>query len=198
MIKGGIYRYDVRSRAFLERAGKALETFKSEGDVEQLLTAALMLRYGIEARLFEYIEVALPPATRQADLRKISEHAASDLLRKLTGLNPAATRQVTVRISPSDNPTAEIGFRYTPVTDSLARIHGKLGGLLHFNFFTRNPYWYATTRAQSPGKTVLYAQDLIEQGIVELNEATRGTLLAVPQWQPVVDQLLKETDVDTE
>ncbi len=198
MIKGGIYRYERHARAFLSRAQNALESFKSDGDVEQLFVAALMLRYGIEARLFEYIEAALPRATREADLRKISEHRASKLLQQLTGLNPDATRQVTVQMSPSDNPKAAIGLLYTPVTDSLARIHGKLGGFLHFNFFTRNPYWYSTTRAQSPGKTVLYAQDVIEQGIVELTEATRGTVLAAPQWQPMVDQLLDEAGADAE
>ena len=196
MIKGGIYRYEAHSRAFLVRARKALETFKAEHDVEQLLIAALMLRFGIEARLFDYIEAALPRDKRQEQLMRIAKLRSKYLLGKLTELNPDAKHELVVVIRPNENPEPAIGMRYTPITDSLARVHGKLGDLLHFNFFMRNPYWYATTRAQSPGQTVLHAQDLIEQGIAELGEATRGTLLSVKHWQPIVNQLLNESESD--
>jgi hypothetical protein len=190
VIKARIYKYDARAKGFLDRARTALEGFKSEHDVQQLLIAALMLRFGIEARLFEYIEASLPHEKRQQQLIKISKIKPKYLLAKLTELNPDAKQRVVVASTPEDNPGDAIGMHYSPVTDSLKRIHGELGSLLHFNFFKRNPYWYSTTRAQSPGVTVLHAQDVIEQGIAELDEATRGKILAVPRWQPIVDQLL--------
>ncbi len=41
--------------SFMERARVALRAFDEQDDVKQLFVAALMPRFGIEARLFEYV-----------------------------------------------------------------------------------------------------------------------------------------------
>ncbi len=147
-----------------------------------------------EARLFEYIEAELPSETRRQQLPRIAEFQATKLLSRLTGMNPDAKRGVVLTITRSEGGPS-FGLRYTPVTDSLARIHGQLGNLLHFNYFTKNPYWYIADRTDAPGlPTVLHAQDLVECGISELAEATSGDLLSHPQFKQVVQELVQESE----
>jgi hypothetical protein len=188
------YRWAAHSRAFLERADNAITEFKARHEVEQLFVSALMLRLGIEARLFEYIEAELPNEKRREQLMRISEYQASKLLARLTRLNPDAKEEVYVKLTPVDG-GASFGLRYTPMTDSLASIHGRLGELLHFNFFIKNPYWYMADRVDYPGlPTVLHAQDLIEQGIRELAEATSGDLVSHPQFRAAVEHVIEDLD----
>lgn len=189
-----MYRWAAHSHAFLKRAQAAIAEFKDNHEVQQLFVSALMLRLGIEARLFEYIEAELPSDTRRDQLMRISEYQASKLLARLTRLNPDAKGEVHVRFTPVDGGES-FGMRYTPMTDSLASIHGRLGELLHFNFFKKNPYWYMADRVDYPGlPTVLHAQDLIEQGIRELTEATSGDLLSHPQFKAAVKHVVEEID----
>jgi hypothetical protein len=192
MKKNNMYQYLAHSRAFLERARIAADLFKTEDDVQQLVIAALMLRFGIEARLFEYIEAALPAATRREQLMRISEYQASKLLSRLTRLNPKADGEVIVTMRSEDGGEQAV-FRYTPVTDSLASLHGRLGELLHFNYFRKNPYWYMADRVDAPGlPTVLHAFDLVERAISELAEATSGALLSHPQFRRIVQQVVED------
>ena len=192
--ENGLYRWLIDSRAFLVRARQGLEAFDGNDDVGQLFTAALMLRYGIEARLFEYIYHELPKNTRDDDISRISEFAASRLLNQLTDLNPRAAIGSTVVIRPDDGSEA-FGFRYTPMTKSLAALHGRLGGLLHMNYFKRNRHWYISRRSDRPGTMLLLdARDLVAQGIDELAEVTSGTLLAHPSFGAALGHLLDEVD----
>jgi hypothetical protein len=194
MKRNGIYRWLAASRAFLGRARDSLKAFDEQDDVEQLFVAALMLRFGIEARLFEYIEAELPVETRQADVQRISEFAASRLLNRLTELNPRAAHGSTHVFRADDKPEAAFGFRYTPVTKELASIHGKLGGLLHFNYFKGNPHWYADSRNSQTGSTILNSRDLIAEGIAELTKATEGTLLNNPSFASALANLRDEDE----
>lgn len=194
MKKDNMYKYPAHSRAFLDRAKIAAELFKTEHDVQQLLIAALMLRLGTEARLFEYIEAALPSDTRREQMMRISEYQASKLLLRLTRLNPNAGREVLLTMRPENGGDASV-LRYSPVTDSLARLHGRLGELLHFNYFRKYPYWYVADRVDAPGlPTVLHALDLVERGISEPGEATSGLLLSHPQFKAVVQALLEDIE----
>ena len=194
MKDDNMYHYPAHSRAFLDRARIATDLFKTEHDVQQLLIAALMLRFGIEARLFEYIGAALPVDKRREQLMQISEYQASKLLARLTRLNPDAEGEVIVTMRSEDSGDTAV-FRYTPVTESLARLQGRLGELLHFNYFRKNPYWYVTNRVDAPGlPTALNALDLVERGISELAEATSGALLSHPQFKRIVQQVVEDID----
>ena len=194
MKANGWYRYMVSAGAFLERAQTALIAFKSDDDVQQLFVAALMARLGIEARLFEYIEAEIPTADRSVTMMKVGEYQATKLLARLTRLNPDARREVVIVLTPTEG-GKQIGLRYTPVTASLASIHGRLGELLHFNYFKKNPYWYIADRVDSPGlPTVLHAQDLVERAIVELSEATCGNLRSHPHFKTAVEQVVHDVD----
>jgi hypothetical protein len=193
-----IYQYPAHSHAFLGRAKLAIELFKTEHDVQQLLIAALMLRFGIEGRLFEYIGAELPSSTRDAQMMQISEYQASKLLSRLTRMNPDAGREVLLTVRPDDGGDA-VAWRYTPVTASLANLHGRLGELLHFNYFRKNPYWYIADRVAVSGlPTVLHALDLIERTIAELTEATSGSLLSHPQFKVAVQQIVEDIDAGHE
>jgi hypothetical protein len=193
MKRNGIYRWLAASRGFLDRAKNSLADFDGQDDVQQLFVATLMLRFGIEARLFEYIEAELPAETREADVRTISEFAASKLLRQLTSINPRAAHETTHVFRPSDEPEKTFGFRYTPVTRELASIHGQLGALLHFNYFKRNPHWYVDARSTNSGtSTILDARDLVARGIAELEKATQGTLLNNPSFAVRVEEIREE------
>ena len=63
--------------SFLERARVALRAFDEQDGVQPRFVAALMPRFGIEARLFEYVYAELPKDTRDADINKISGFAAT-------------------------------------------------------------------------------------------------------------------------
>jgi len=61
----------------LERARVALRAFDEQDSVQPRFVAALMPRFGIEARLFEYVYAKLPKDTQDADINKISGFAAT-------------------------------------------------------------------------------------------------------------------------
>jgi hypothetical protein len=189
MKDGEMYRYPAHSRAHQQRAATALQLFDTADDVQQLFVAALELRLGIEARLFEYIRSALPSEIRDEKLATISTSSATWLLAFLTGLNESARTETTV-VMTSEQTGHATAFRYTPVTQSLAKIHGRLGEILHWNYFAKNPHWFLPHR--------LHARDLIAQGLEELGAATSGTLLSHPTFKSRVDELLNRAPDETE
>jgi hypothetical protein len=195
MKKDGIYRWGVASRAFLARSREALAAFDERDDVQQLFIAALMLRYGIEARLFEYIEAELPPETRKQDIQHISEFTATTLLARLTSLNPRVGQETTFVLHPEQESGQSVAFRYTPVTKSLAKLHGRLGGLLHFTYFRKNPYWFVAERSSDRrNQTLLDTRDLLARGIEELAQATAGDLLTNPEFAKAVGVIRDEAN----
>ena len=194
MLRDGIYRYLATSSAFLDRARDALRVFRKEDDVQSLFVATLMLRLGIEARLFEYIEAELPRESRREEMIRISKYPAKKLFARLNQMNPDASHETLLVIREESGGEA-LGWRYTPVTQSLASLHGQLGELLHFNYFRKNPHWYIADRVEASGlPTLLHASDLIERGIAELAEATSGQLLNHPSFKVQVQGLVQEID----
>lgn len=170
-----IIRYEAHAQAFLRRARAALKRFDDSDDVSALLGAALELRLGIEARLHEYLRAELQSQGRKDS--PITEYRATTLLRLLVKNNPRAggASRLSMRRQGSDQVTT---FHYTPVTPELAKVHGRLGGLLHILFFTSKQGWMVKARSE-PGRleTALDARDLVSRGLDLLKEATRGTLL---------------------
>jgi len=182
----GIYQHGISSHAFLQRARTALSAFDAESRVDALFNAALELRFGIEARLYEYIGGAL--STLHQPARRIKDYSATRLLAVLTELDPHAGGRVALRIT-SDQTGHATELHYTPVTKELAAVHGKLGGLLHYTYFANNEMWYFRRRFDGAGQTLLNARDLVQQGIEQLAQATAGSLLAPPRFTEVVAAL---------
>jgi hypothetical protein len=71
------FRFETSSGAFLERAEALLAKFDETDDAALLIYAALELRNGIEARLWEYINFQAPGTVSRR------EHKAKVLLRAL-------------------------------------------------------------------------------------------------------------------
>lgn len=72
-----IFKYPAHSHAFLTRARVALEAFDTEATVSNLFAAALEVRFGIEARLFEYIDAAIGRSPEKR--RHIKDYSATKL-----------------------------------------------------------------------------------------------------------------------
>ena len=182
-----LFKYGIPSHCFLERARKQLKLF-DEDTPESLFYAALELRMGIEARLFEYIEASLRASKKP--LERIKDYSAKKLLRKLSKIAPDATNPATLTMS-----TGAIGqgtvLEYVPVTRQLASYHGMLGEILHFKFFRNNKYWYRKKRlSQKPKKkSLLDYRDFLEEAATELEKVNRGALRTHPKFIKFIDRL---------
>lgn len=180
------FDYSISAQAFNARAAAACDAFDRDSKPEDLLRAVLELRYGIEARLYEYISGSL--STLKQKPKRIKEYTATRLLALLTGLDPNAKRRATIRITGEQSGRSGV-LHYTPVTHELAVIHGKLGGLLHYSYFENNRTWFIKDRLGPDAPTLLDARDLVRKGIAELQQATAGHLLAPPSFTEVVAKL---------
>jgi hypothetical protein len=188
------YRYQATSHAFLARAKEAVSRFDTDGDVDGFLVAAMHLRFGIEARLHEYLDATLKSLGQ--DPKKVTDYVASKLLKRLVEADPRAEYNGGVRMTSeqSGNSTA---LAFTPVSRELAAIHGKLGGLLHFNFFRENTEWnYRKASPDNKLRTLLDHRKLLDQGIAELTGATSGRLLSHPQFAKIVEGIIDEGPID--
>jgi hypothetical protein len=182
------FTFPAMSYAYLARARKALAQFDADLDATHLFVAALELRFGIEARLFEYIDAAIDRNPEQR--MRFKDYSATKLLARLTMENPRAQEVSYSRLT-CEQTGQSSGFAYTPVTRELASIHGQLGNLLHFTYFWQNPHWYLNRRLESPGlPTLLHARDLVALGIDGLAYATSGNLLNHPSFKISVDELV--------
>ena len=164
--------FDIPSFCYLDRAKKQLRLFDS-GVVESLFYCALDLRFGIEARLFEYIEAS--SSTLKNPLKHSKDYVATKLLKILSETNPDCDKPATLVIGLSEQKTRG-RLDYTPVTEKLASYHGKLGGMLHSD--------------RDGQKSLLDYRDFLDQVIGELEYATSGDLLA----HPTFTKLMKEAD----
>jgi hypothetical protein len=88
-------------------------------------------------------------------------------------------------------------MQYTPVTPRLAAIHGRLGELLHYNYFWKHEHWFIK-KNWKPGsvETLFDARGLLVEGIEELRHATTGTLLSHPQFKILVQELEAEANAE--
>jgi hypothetical protein len=181
-------RYYIGSRSFLERSQALLSVFDDTEDVSALLGAALQLRFGIEARLHEYLSATLRQLGREKS--RIREYTASDLLKRLTREDPRAEHATHVRITQEQAPFNSTGMSYTPITKDLATTYGRLSDVLHYSFFPKRPGWMVRARSSTGSvETLLDARDIVALGIEQLTLATRGTLLAHPRFTALVRDL---------
>jgi hypothetical protein len=188
------FRFQIDSRSFLRRAREDLARFDADGDVGAFFNAALSLRMGIEARLFEYIKPAL--GSKRPEDAGIKEFAATKLLARLTRLNPDAGVATTIVIR-AEGEGEGSAMQYTPVTPQLAAIHGRLGELLHYNYFWKSPHWFIK-KPWRPGSlsTLVDARRLLDEAANGLEQATRGSLLGHPQFKVLVDELEAEAEIE--
>jgi hypothetical protein len=182
--------YCTASFCFLERARKQIELFDS-GCIESLFYAALELRTGIEARLFEYLDASTKNRKKFCDLTK--EYIATKLLKKLSAMDANSEKHATILLG-KDRQNLQCVLEYTPVTKQLASYHGMLGEILHFKFFKNNREWYLNSRLFEKYKvrSLLDYRDFIEQIAQELEAATRGDLLKHPVFDQFVEQIVEE------
>ena len=179
----------------MARSEEHLARFEAEGSVENFFYAALELRFGIEARLNEYLSSAYEAIGR--DPKEIDEYVASKLLKKLISIDPRADRETTLRITSNDTGRSTV-LQFTPVTPRLASIHGQLGELLHFSFFQKNEHWMLKTSfGGKPRRTLSDFVLLLKEGILELRQATSGALLRTPRFTAIVQEIMNE-DCDAE
>lgn len=154
--------YGTSSSDYLQRAAACL----SSGRREALFYAAFELRAGVEARLREYLGPRDDVNAKLKDGWEIPKLAR--------GVDPTGDWGDRVFAWRVLGDTACGGvlreLYYTPVSEQLRRMAGKLGGYLHAAGGERDdddPWWNET-------------RGLLVDTAVELGLATYGTLLAVP------------------
>ncbi|MFA6178075.1 MAG: hypothetical protein WC696_00520 [Candidatus Methylopumilus sp.] len=186
------YQYSINSRAFLERARSQFDVFITEDSVDSFFNAALQLRFGIEARLTEYIHAAMRADAQE--VRSIPEYTGTKLLKRLVSVDEDSLTGTIVRVTPVEG-GATIELRFTPVTPRLAAIHGMLGELLHYKFFENNPQWeYKMPLTNKEKRTLKDFQALLAEGISQLEVATSGDLLNNPKFKHLVSEVIDEIE----
>ncbi|GEM_PF-3546235 len=189
-ISGPLLHFNISARAFLARAIKHLDVFEREESVEHFFYAALELRFGIEARLNEYLVPALKSICK--DQKSIHDYVATKLLKRLVAIDPDGKRASTIRITHVQSGESTV-MQYTPVSPRLATIHGMLGELLHFRFFTNNEHFFIRNAlGGNPYRSIADYLPLLKEGIAGLQEATRGLLLANPKFTKIVEEVAKD------
>jgi hypothetical protein len=186
-----ILKFYIGSSAFVKRARRHLADFDEQRNAEALFHAALAVRMGIEARLYEYLETELKHIGISRAESKIKHHRADRLLKELAELNPATEKPLTVTLRRNDG--ARTVFEYRPVTKALERAHGRMGALLHYSLFWQNPEWYVIDRSRRGSfDTLLDARDVVTEALEELTYVTRSSLLAHPTVSRRVIELEQE------
>jgi hypothetical protein len=183
------FEFTIYSKFFLQRARENLRRFDN-GDVASLFYAALDLRFGIEARLYEYIDPVFK--SNNISSEDIREYVATRLLTEFTRAEPDAERRMILRSLKSGTDEVLAEFEYTPVTKKLAKMHGKLGEMLHYKFFRNNKNWMMKSRLQFGGKSLADFRVFLDEVANELAEATRGTLLGPAHFTGLIKQLIEE------
>lgn len=187
------YRFPTAATSFLARAEAQLESFEKDENIAAFFYAALELRFGIEARLQEYIAAALRSMGENQPIS--SEYVATKLLRRLHTLNPDADKGYSLRLTEVEAGRLAYEGQYTPVTPRLAAIHGMLGELLHYKFFPNNKYWYLRVPpADASQKTLTYFVALVKEGIHELGKAASGTILHSTFFTDAIREVLEERE----
>jgi hypothetical protein len=156
--------YKCGSRDYLLRAREQLD----QNSPKAMFYAALELRFGIEARLQEYLEVQqhISQKKRQgwkiAELGKSLKHAFDD-----------GDRIVEIRMSDMKSGESAVCY-YTPVTATLKKNGQRLGNFLH------------ALKEHKPAGDKWWQDfhDLLNATYQELRFATTGTLLGPPLLSP--------------
>lgn len=152
--------YDASSRGHLARARARFAT----GTKESLFYAALELRYGIEARLHEYLDGGVDVVAIKKKRRRFN-HLGHEV-KKVFGSHD---KPVVVAFTHPET-AKKIKVEYTPVTRSLEKLGKKLGKYLHRvepKEAENEKFWTAL-------------RTLVAEGVTGLAAATKGTLLGPP------------------
>ena len=183
-----LFQYNIDSQSYLCRGRDHLEHFDT-GEVPSLFYAALELRMGIEARIREYLDATIK--SRSKSYPKIKDHAATKLLNRLKEIEPDAENWAIVTFTMGKTgPQSKLV--YTPVTQKLAKMHGRIGELLHFNVFKNSPDWFYNQRLNDIGsRSLLDIRDYLVNVADELKQANRGTLLIHPIFTKIVDAVVR-------
>jgi hypothetical protein len=189
----------IDSSSFVRRAREHLAAFDAvrgveanlneARDVEAIFHAALAVRMGIEARLYEYIHAALKGVKPEDS--GIRHWRAKDLLHQLAKLNPNAGHDATLVIRETGSADGGHAFEYRAVTRKLEKFHHRMGELLHYTYFWTHPSWYANV-PWHPGSvdTLVDARDVVAAAIEELDYIARGSMLS----NPIVTQRVLELE----
>lgn len=161
--------YDASARGYLARAQQCL----AKGTPKALFYAAFELRCGIEARMQDYLAVQEHVSERKKAGWRIPK-LGKDIEAAFSKSDKVARFAITL----ADRPEIATVLYYTPVTRSLQEKGARLGKLLHSGS-TRDleDEWWETTRA------------FLNEVVRELQQATRGTLLGVPLFNPETGEL---------
>jgi hypothetical protein len=152
------------SRGNARECLKRAQELRQTGDAGKLYYAALEIRFGIEARLCEYL-------TAPGDsicLRQIPWRIPS-LKKSVDRLHGEVERPIAVTFYDPATHSSVI-CEYTPVTEKLKKVGERLGNYLH----------YSPQRRKDPTRMEGGLGALIDLGIQELAIATRGTFLRPP------------------
>lgn len=184
------FQYQAHSRAFLLQAREHLARFEMDGQVQNFFYAALELRFGIEARLNEYLTPTLKTIGKEP--KYVREYVATKILNRMAKIDPTFEQPTALHIT-SEKTGNSFVAHYTPVSRNLAAIHGQLGELLHYKFFVNNEHWIlrkplgGTSHCSIPDFVVL-----LNDGIAELEQATTGKLLVNPKFTALIEKILCE------
>jgi hypothetical protein len=177
---------------FLTRAEELLARFTATGYASYFFYAALELRYGIEARLHEILGSSRSAHEQGSAID--AEYSATKLLKKLAATHPAATTSLQVRVNMD---TDGRNYRFDPITPELASIHGKLGDLLHYNFFLVRTGRARMSGSHSiPRKIVEEKLSLLESGIAGLRKSVSSNILVTPALLVVINDFLANNASD--
>ena len=157
--------YYVDARSYLNRARTQLD----EGTPEAVFYAAFELRCGIEKRMREYLEAWDHVAEKKKQAWKISPLGKTiDETFKLGG------KVAKLTISSTDMSKTYGVYYYTPVSEDLQQMAGRLGNYLHAPLEYRElaDEWWRETR------------EFLEEIYSELKRACSGTLLGPPLVLP--------------
>lgn len=175
------FNFSSTSYDFLHRAEEELGKFDN-GQHGSIFYAALNLRFGIEARLYEYIRAAYRQNNNDAEIK---EFVATKLLRKLIDIEPDWSNPCQIRFHVDGaNNSGSLGF--TPVTKKLAEMHGRLGEMLHYKFFENNPSWYIDIELKDGYRNLRYYRQFLDDVRQELSYALSGSLLGHPKFTELV------------
>ncbi|SRR5258708_6667690 len=155
-------KYGISSRDFLKRA----EALVNSNEICNLLYAALELRFGIEARLQEYLKGGEDILKAKADIWKV-KHLDKEV-RKRFAVNDKPV-EITIQ---RDDTKVLVRYAYTPVSINLRSIAGKLGQFLH----------YIPQHRENEKNFILSLRKLVKSGIEELRFSTSGHLLGPPRF----------------
>ncbi len=183
MTGNPFFNYDIDSLSFLERAQQQLKLFDKEEDISRLLYAALELRMGIESKLYESLDAAYSANNKRSVLQK--EYQSKKLLAELLKMCPEAEEDYVLVVKKTGSRDG-FGFRFTPITRTLAKRHGELGELLHFSLFKLTIEWYIKDPVDVDSRASLKPRRrFLENVCKELEKCNSGDLILPITWRPV-------------